>query len=250
MLLLNAILYMAKTSLAVSPEAAVDCSICLAPFQSNAPRCYRSLLTPISSSRPLALACGHVFHSNCLLEWQSYGGSSCPCCRKPIPASLVQRMRAGFSTAVTGFRLFREELPGMSNAIFGIILSYWAWYRVVLLTHVKSPEGMYVVEPAGSREFTWTILAVAGVLAVRGSRVVASYDLARQVRNLGHHKSLFKAFTLTTGVLGVLMTSASIAQEVGYHGKHSDVVLFALIIFLSGSWSSFFVEFTRAGLQM
>jgi hypothetical protein len=53
-----------------------SCSICLDPMTS---RNYTKLG-----------ACGHLFHTSCIVEWGSHGKETCPCCRKTMcPADIV-----------------------------------------------------------------------------------------------------------------------------------------------------------------
>jgi len=61
-------------------RTAATCAICLYALPDGA----------ISQVR---LNCGHQYHKDCLTQWVSAGGESCPLCRAPLPLSVSQRIR-------------------------------------------------------------------------------------------------------------------------------------------------------------
>jgi hypothetical protein len=80
--------------------------------------------------------------------------------------------------------------------------------------------------------------------------VITNYDFPSHVPDLGEHRPLFKALMTTVGMVGVALSSASLAQEVGLIEKHSDMVLCSLLFCILSNWSLFFVLLTRAALQV
>jgi len=59
--------------IAPKQECSEDCSICLENFNENS----YEIMTPIK------LACGHIFHYDCINKWY-FINQNCPICRKPI----------------------------------------------------------------------------------------------------------------------------------------------------------------------
>lgn len=89
-----------------SPKSGDECSICCAPMETGAAR----------------TRCGHVFHSNCLLEWMDEA-LTCPMCRAPLRncvecnGTFIVRFE---ETAAERPRAYREILRNTTQGTHGI----------------------------------------------------------------------------------------------------------------------------------
>ena len=96
-----------------------DCPICLDSLSLESPRAWRSWL---NAGKGRSVSCGHEFHADCLKEWQSRGGSCCPCCRSLLPKSIMQKVRSSCFSIKDTIRGFLNDLPGLTHFMLSVFL--------------------------------------------------------------------------------------------------------------------------------
>jgi hypothetical protein len=233
-----------------STRAAEECAICLAELSASRPTgLFKRFLTNdvFTSNRVTRLPCGHIFHSNCFNGWLNHGGRICPFCRLPIPATTSQKLQTAVNLIKNVLYEFREELPGMSRALNGIIVSLVGWYRLVESTRLDKIDQL---DPVLSRLTTWAIFAYATFLAGSSSLIVRRGDFANQADEIQAYRSYFKPFLISAGCLGGAAMCGLIYREFALYHRHNDMVLFPLVISLKIGWIWFFSNLTLHGLSL
>jgi Ring finger domain len=210
-----------------------DCPICLNSLSLESPRAWRSWLI---AGKKRSVSCGHEFHADCLNEWQSRGGSCCPCCRSLLPKSIMQKVRSLSYSIKETIRGFLNDLPGLTNFLLSVFLRLG-------LVRINYREEV-------TRELSLITLAVAGILAVRGACLVVPRDIQNDTQNLGQNRLLYKVTMIASGAAGLTVIASSIMDELHNYAKHLDVHFLTILVILHATWGLFCLSFLRGILAL